>query len=67
MWENAEFDTPQQRLSVLYSVSPSVLRCLEKSLGGDTERFLQAQGVPPRLCVRVNTLKTTAARSDGGV
>lgn len=58
--ENAVFDTPQQRLSVLYSVSPSVLRCLEKSLGGDTERFLQAQGVPPRLCVRVNTLKTTA-------
>lgn len=55
------FASEDERMRVVYSVSPSVLECLKASLGGDTERYLKAQSEPPRLCVRVNTLKTTPA------
>ena len=53
------FATQRERLCVLYSVSPSVYDCLAASLGENTERYLKAQSEPPRLCVRVNTLKTS--------
>ena len=57
--EKQAFSSQREKLCVLYSVSPSVLTLLEDSLGEDTQRYLEAQGKPPRLCVRVNTLRTT--------
>lgn len=53
-------DTPEA-LSVAYSVSPDVCRVLTDSYGAEcTREILEAFFCTDRVCLRVNTLKTTA-------
>lgn len=48
-----------QRFSVLYSVSPQIAALLRRAWPAEAEEILRAALEPPRLCVRVNTLRTS--------
>lgn len=55
-------DTPaENRLSVMYSVTPETVKMLLESYGAEkTEKFLEASSGKPPIYIRVNSLKTTA-------
>lgn len=55
-----KFASETQRLCVEYSVSPQIARLLQSALPQECEAILQASFRRNALCVRVNTLKTTA-------
>lgn len=57
--EAASFTDATHKNSILYSVSPQVIHCIEKSYPAQTEHILQSLFTAPPLYVRVNTLKTT--------
>lgn len=58
--QSACFATPVQRLSVLYSVSPSIAAYVASQYPQQAEEILQALFQKPATAVRVNTLRTTA-------
>ncbi|MEG0768424.1 MAG: 16S rRNA (cytosine(967)-C(5))-methyltransferase RsmB [Ruthenibacterium sp.] len=53
------FQSEEQRLSVIYSVSPQIVSLLRAKLPQQCEDILRAAFVQPALCVRVNPLRTS--------
>ena len=53
------FPSEQERLSVLYSISPAIAGLLFSQYGAEAEEILAASFLRPKVAVRVNTLKIT--------
>lgn len=53
------FSGEEERLCVLYSVSPQVARLLQSAFPGRCEEILAASFAPPAFSVRANLLRTT--------
>lgn len=56
------FENKTQQLSVQYSVSLPIVQLLQKTLPLECEPFLAHSFTQNPLCIRVNTLQTTAAK-----
>ncbi len=58
--EETEFADKTEFISVKYSVSYNIAELLMRAFPSEYENILSAASVKPRVCIRVNTLVTTA-------